>query len=84
MKESEFERLKQGQEIKKLIEDVRKSLNLIKQPSGTLSIILNDVVYGGSGNEVKLCFFSEGECIKTLELMLEDKIIELEKEFEEL
>ena len=84
MNEAEFQRLKQGKEIKQKLEDVRGSVRSIKEAGGEIHVKLINIVYGTPDKEIKLGFFSEKECIKTLELMLENKIIELEKEFEEL
>ena len=82
MKDTELERLQEGQEIVNKINECRGLLNKIKEPKGTIHLSIQHV-YSKSEN-IKLLDFVNREGVKAIIDMIESKMIELEKQFEEL
>ena len=82
MKEAELERLHEGQNLKNKINECRGLLTMIKNPKGSIHITIENV-YSNS-EKIKLGDFFNKESVKAIVNMFENKMIELEKEFEEL
>jgi len=82
MKDTELERLQEGQSIINKINECRGLLNKIKEPKGTINIIIEHVY--SKTEKIRLGDFTNKQCTKAIVDMIESKMIELEKQFEEL